>query len=119
MLGVGCWVLVAFEIDNTVGEFACLVLRVDAFEFDEGSIIVSETVFLKEKWHKNPFGLDDDMIGIGAVEHVVVEHEVHFSFHTVGFPDASYGIYLLLLDHLECWMLVVDTFDVRPEFVES
>ena len=87
------------EINDAVGELASLLLRVYALEFDDGGVVVSESVFLEEEGNEDSLGLNDDIVGVGGVEHVIIEHEVHLSFHAVWLADSSYGVNLLWLDH--------------------
>ena len=73
--------------------------RVDIFEFHQGSGVISEPVFFYVKWYQNAVYITNKIVAISCIPCVVGEHEIHFTFQSVGFGNFAYRENVLVSDH--------------------
>ena len=58
-------------------------MGINVFELDDGIGVAFETVFLDKERYEDAIDLKDQIVGIDAIEHVVVEEKADLSPHTV------------------------------------
>ena len=97
---VGLFSECAWEIDVATGEFLCALLSVDVAELNEANGVVAETIFLHEKRYEDAVDVEHEIVGIDAVEDVVVELERHLAFDSVGLAQTANLVNFLWFDHI-------------------
>ena len=118
-VGVGLFGEGSGEVYVAAGEFLCALLGVDVAEFDQADGVVAETVFLHEEGYEDAVDVEHEIVGIDAVEDVVVELERHLAFDSVGFAQAADLIYFFLLNHIFLDILdVLEALDVLVIFFQ-
>ena len=84
------------EVDVAARQLGGPLLGVDVLELHQGHTIAAEAVLLNEEGHEDAVDLEHQVVGIDAVEHVVVEEERHFALHAVGLAQPAYLVDFLL-----------------------
>ena len=74
--------LTACELSGSVGS-------VNILPFDKRRLVGAETVGLKEERHEQTVDLHKHIVGIDAVEDVVVEEECHLALHAMRLAQAT------------------------------
>ena len=97
---VGLFGECAWEKDVATGEFLCALLGVDVAEFNETDCVVAETVFLHEEGYEDAVDVEHEIVGINAVEDVVVKLERHLAFDSVGFAQTANLVNFLWFNHI-------------------
>jgi len=97
---VGLFGECAWEIDVATGEFLCALLSVDVAELNEANGVVAEAVFLHEERHEDAVDVEHEIVGIDAVEDVVVELERHLAFDSVGLAQTANLVNFLWFNHI-------------------
>ena len=97
---VGLFGECAWEIDVATGEFLCALLGIDVAELNEADGIVAETVFLHEKRYEDAIDVEHEIVGIDAVEDVIVELERHLAFDSVGLAQTANLVNFLWFNHI-------------------
>ena len=97
-LSIGVYVL-AWEVDIATRQLAYTLLRVDIGEAHECRFVVLKAIFVEEERHEDAVDVENEVVGIYAVEDVIVEVERHLAVHTVRFAYLTYLIYCFFLYH--------------------
>ena len=90
----------AWEVHIASGQCAGLVLCGHIFKPYKSRLVRLETVLVHKERHENAVHVENEIVGVGTVEHVVVEVERHFAVNSVRFAYASDFIYSFFLYHI-------------------
>ena len=77
-----------------------LVLCGHIFKPYESRLVRLKAVLVHKERHQNAVHVENEIVGVGTVEHVVVEVERHFAVNSVRFAYASDFIYSFFLYHI-------------------
>ena len=89
------------EIHIAARKVACLVLSVDVGKAHECCLVGLETVLVDEERHKYAVHIENEVVGIGAVEHVIVEMKRHLAIHAMRFAYLAYTVDSFFLYHYQ------------------
>ena len=90
---------VAGEVNVGVGQLAGTLLTVHALQLQQGRAVRAESVFLDEERHQYAVDFQHDVVGVGAVEYVVVELKRHLAVYAVSLAQTAYAVDIFLPDH--------------------
>ena len=71
------------SVDVASCQFLGTLLCVDVAELDQADTVVAEAVLFQEEWYQNAINVENQIVGIYAVEDVVSKLERHLAFDTV------------------------------------
>jgi hypothetical protein len=77
-----------------------LFLRIDVLELHQHILVVLKPVFLYIERHQDAVDVENEIIGIHTVEHIVGNGKGDFSLHAVGLSQLAYLINVVSSYHI-------------------
>ena len=109
--------MLAREIDIATNVFASLLHRVDVAELYQYESVGTETIFLHEEGYEDAINVEDEIIGINTVKHIVIDLHRQLALHSVGLAHTSYLIYLLATYHTAIINCLLCGYELRGRSV--
>ena len=94
LLGKSAW-----EEHVATGEFAGTLLRIDVAELNQHDLIALESVLFHEERHEDSVNGQHEILGIHAVEDIVIDLHRELALYAMGLPYPTNLIYFLFFYH--------------------
>ena len=88
------------EVHVTACQLVGPLLGIHILKLHQGHRVGTETILLDKERHQYAVKLQDEVVGIHAVENVIVELQRHLTPHAVGLAQTAYTVDFFLLNHV-------------------